>query len=250
MADTTGMIPASNPSGLTKKEFADSKLFPSIGTPAKTAVLFALSRSYDLCPVAVASGLFFVGGKPSLSAQLIATLVRRSEKYTYRVREKTDKQCKIEFFEKLADGELDSLGIEIFTWAMATRAGLASGVNWKKYPEAMLFARALTAGVRTHCPDALGGNPVYSVEELSPTTEVDSEGRPLLAAQDDDDVIDAEVVSPVDVTELTKLVEEAGVKMETALQYLGVEKLEDASEEAIEKLRQFVSLKTRNSNIK
>jgi hypothetical protein len=49
---------------------------------------------------------------------------------------------------------------------MAERAQLLKNPTWKAYPEAMLFSRALTAGMRTHCPDALGGHTAYSPEEL------------------------------------------------------------------------------------
>ena len=53
-----------------------------------------------------------------------------------------------------------------WTWAMATRAGLVGKDNWRKHPEAMLRARAVTAGIRAFCPDALGsGGAVYSQDE-------------------------------------------------------------------------------------
>jgi hypothetical protein len=58
------------------------------------------------------------------------------------------------------------LGEETFTIEMAERAGLLKNPTWNAYPEAMLFSRALTAGMRTHCPDALGGHPAYTPEEL------------------------------------------------------------------------------------
>ena len=58
------------------------------------------------------------------------------------------------------------LGDEVFTIEMAERAGLTKSPTWRSYPEAMLFSRALTAGMRTHCPDALGGNPAYTPDEL------------------------------------------------------------------------------------
>jgi hypothetical protein len=49
---------------------------------------------------------------------------------------------------------------------MAERAGLLKNPTWKAYPEAMLFSRALTAGMRTHCPDALGGHTAYTPDEI------------------------------------------------------------------------------------
>ena len=75
--------------------------------------------------------------------------------------EKTAKICRVRF---LSHGEV--LGDELFTIEMAERAGLLKNPTWRSYPEAMLFSRALTAGMRTHCPDALGGSPAYTPEEL------------------------------------------------------------------------------------
>ena len=102
-----------------------------------------------------------INGRPAFSANLLAQAVRRHPDYDYRVLEKTSKICRIRF---LSRGEL--LGEELFTIEMAERAGLLKNPTWRSYPEAMLFSRALTAGMRTHCPDALGGSPAYTPEEL------------------------------------------------------------------------------------
>ena len=91
----------------------------------------------------------------------VAQAVRRHPVYDYRVMENTAAACRIQF---TANGQ--PLGVSEFTIEMAKRAGLATRAIWQKYPEAMLFSRALTAGMRTHCPDALGGHPAYTPEEL------------------------------------------------------------------------------------
>ena len=135
------------------------------------------------------------------------------------------KERRSERFE--GDGERDLLGTETFTMAMATRAGLASGVNWKKFPEAMLWARCLTAGVRAHCPDALGGNPVYAVEELSPTTEVDADGRPIVEAED------AVVITPelaAKHARVSELIKESGVDVEKFREHYAVAGVDDLDE--------------------
>jgi hypothetical protein len=226
---TTALVPSTptaTTTALTKKELAQSALYPNIKTPAQAAVVMQKARSYGLCPTTIADGLFFVGGKPALSAQLIATLLKRSGKYDYRIKTKTDKECSIEFFE-LRDGKRESLGVETFTMAMATRAALASGVNWKKFPEAMLWARCLTAGVRARCPDALGGNPVYSVEELSPSTEVDAEGRPIIEAE----VVAAPVAGLV---ELRELLAKTGADLTRFLAHYCVSSLEEMSADDVQ----------------
>ncbi len=112
-------------------------------------------------PFASATGVHIINGRPAFSANLLAQAVRRHPEYDYRVLEKTATACKIRFLSRGED-----LGTETFTIDMAERAGLLKNPTWRSYPEAMLFSRALTAGMRTHCPDALGGHPAYTPEEL------------------------------------------------------------------------------------
>ena len=151
--------------------FAASGLFGRDGNQdtkvAECAIRLMAGMEAGFSPFASATGVHIIKGRPAFSANLLAQAVRRHPDYDYRVLEKTAKACRIQF---LSRGEI--LGVEAFTMEMAERAGLLSGNSergipaWKAYPEAMLFARALTAGMRTHCPDALGGHPAYTPEEL------------------------------------------------------------------------------------
>lgn len=62
---------------------------------------------------------------------------------------------------------------------MGKRAGLTSKDVWKSFPESMLFARALTDGVRTFCPDVMMGHNAYTTEELG--AEATSDDLPASA---------------------------------------------------------------------
>lgn len=118
------------------------------------------------------AGISVINGKPGFGANLLAQSIKRHPLYDYRVLEKTDQVCRIKF---LAGKE--ELGVETFTIQMAERANLiGKGGPWKQYPEAMLFARCLSAGMRTHCPDALGGAPAYTPEELGAQGQIDENG--------------------------------------------------------------------------
>ena len=152
--------------------FAASGLFGRAGNQdtqiAECAIRLMAGMEAGFSPFASATGVHIINGRPAFSANLLAQAVRRHPDYDYRVLEKTAKICRIRF---LSRGEV--LGEELFTIDMAERAGLTAekpgqrGISpWKAYPEAMLFSRALTAGMRTHCPDALGGSPAYTPEEL------------------------------------------------------------------------------------
>jgi hypothetical protein len=78
---------------------------------------------------------------------------------------------------------------------MAERAGLLKNPTWKAYPEAMLFSRALTAGMRTHCPDALGGHTAYTPDEIGgevvPVTVTEDVSDPAAALPHAQQVCDA-----------------------------------------------------------
>jgi hypothetical protein len=147
------------------KVFAASGLFGKSGNQetqvAECAIRLMAGMEAGFSPFASATGIHIINGRPAFSANLLAQAVRRHPAYDYRVMEKTSTVCRIRF---LANGE--TLGEELFTIEMAERAQLLKNPTWRAYPEAMLFSRALTAGMRTHCPDALGGHTAYSPEEL------------------------------------------------------------------------------------
>ncbi|MFZ9952567.1 MAG: hypothetical protein ACO3FA_09785 [Vulcanococcus sp.] len=151
--------------------FAASGLFGRNGNQetqiAECAIRLMAGMEAGFSPFASATGVHIINGRPAFSSNLLAQAVRRHPVYDYRVLEKTSDSCRIQF---LANGQ--PLGIEEFTLAMAERAGLLKNPTWRAYPEAMLFSRALTAGMRTHCPDALGGHPAYTPEELGADAEV------------------------------------------------------------------------------
>ena len=161
--------------------FQASGLFPDSKSEAQAYVKVIAGQELGIGPMAAMAGINVIQGKVTLSANLLAAQVKRHPAYNYRVKDHTNEVCRIEFFE---NG--DPVGVSEFTIQDAKQAGVAGGQNWRKYPKAMLFARALTQGVRWYCPDVTAGSPAYVPEELEP------------------EVVEAEVVSPV-VEEFTGL---------------------------------------------
>ena len=156
--------------------FSASGLFGRSGNAeqhmAECAIKILAGAEAGFGPFASHSGVTVINGKPGFGANLLAQAIKRHPLYDYRVLEKTDQVCRIKF---LAGKE--ELGIETFTMEMAKRAGLVKTSGpWAQYPEAMLFARCLTAGMRTHCPDALGGMGAYTPEELGAQGQIDENG--------------------------------------------------------------------------
>jgi hypothetical protein len=112
-----------------------------------------------IAPFQAMRGMNIINGQPTLSAGLIGGLVKRSGRYDYRVRTRNEEECVLDWYE---NGEL--VGESMFSMVDAQRAKLVKGA-WLTYPRSMLFARALTDGARTHCPDVFGGA-IYGDGEL------------------------------------------------------------------------------------
>ena len=140
--------------------FAQSGMFPDARNAAQCATKLAVGQGLGLTPYDAMAGLHVINGKVVLAANLMAAAIKRSGKYDYRA-ETTTEYCRITFVN-LGTGE--EIGVTEFSMQDAGRAGLG-GANWKKFPKAMLFARAISAGYREHCPDALGAAPVYVESE-------------------------------------------------------------------------------------
>ena len=140
--------------------FAASGMFPDMKDAAQCATKLIVGRGMGLTDYDAMSGLHLIQGKVTLSANLMAAAIKRSGKYDYRS-ESNEQGCSIAFFARQSNTKhYEKIGTPSFTMEDAARAGLG-GVNWKKYPRAMLFARCISAGYREHCPDALGNAPVY-----------------------------------------------------------------------------------------
>jgi len=169
--------PANNLDDLqrTAKMLAVSGYFSATGAVevqiAQLATKIMAGAEFGFGPFAAVNGIYIVQGRPSIGANLMASAVKASARYDYRVRENSDKVCRIEFFERV-NGKLESLGVSEFTAADAAKAGTK---NMDKYPKNMLFARAMSNGVRFYVPDVFNGNSVYVPEELG--ANVDGDGN-------------------------------------------------------------------------
>lgn len=138
---------------------------------AQTATKIMAGAEMGFGPFASVNGIHIISGKPSIGANLMASAVKSSGRYDYRVKEMSKEKCVLEFFERIGD-KRESLGISEFTKEDATAAGTQ---NMAKFARNMMFARALSNGVRWYCPDIFSGNVVYVPEELG--AEVDGDGN-------------------------------------------------------------------------
>jgi hypothetical protein len=136
---------------------------------AQMCVKVLAGREIGFGPFAAVNGIHIIKGKPSISANIMAAAVKSHPVYDYRVRVMTDKEVAIDFFETV-DGKREKIGTSEFNAADAAKAGTQ---NMGKFPRNMLFARAMSNGVRWYCPDVFSGNTVYTPEELGARTDDD-----------------------------------------------------------------------------
>lgn len=160
------------------KLFAESGMFVDAKQQSQAFVKILAGSEIGIPAFAAMSGIHIIQGKPTIGAGLIAARVKGSGKYDYKVTEQTEKICSIDFYQ----GK-DKIGTSTFTIEDAKKAGTK---NLDKFPKNMLFARAISNGVKWYTPDVFSG-PVYVPEEMeqttidTPHTEVSQGPAPVVA---------------------------------------------------------------------
>lgn len=159
------------------KALAASNLLPSSyrQNPANVLLAIELGSALGIPPIHAINGIHVIEGKPTASADLIASLVRKAG---HKLRITGDDTAATATLIRADDPEFP---FEV-TWTMkrAQAAGLTGKGVWKSYPAAMLKARAITEVARAGASDALYGV-IYTSEELE-RPEPAPPQRPTLAA--------------------------------------------------------------------
>ena len=145
-----------------------SGYFADVKSEAQAIVKVMAGAELGLAPFASMTGIHIINGKPTLSANLIATLVKNDPRYDFGVPVCNNELCQVVWFENGKD-----VGDSSFTIEEAKQANLTGKAVWKQYPSDMLFARAITRGARRFAPGIFGGAPVYTPEELGADTDQD-----------------------------------------------------------------------------
>jgi hypothetical protein len=146
-----------------------ANIFKSATDLAKACMIAQYGMELGISPVTSLCNMHMVEGKITMGATLVAGLIKKNGKYTYRVSKADRDGCEIVFMEK----GVGELGPASFDREDAILAGLAGKHNWKKYPKAMYYARALTQGARMYCADMFLGNAAYTPEEMTDGELVD-----------------------------------------------------------------------------
>lgn len=165
------------------KAMAVSNLLPVAyqNHPENVLVALAQGQALGIAPIQAMNQINVIKGKPALSADLIAALVRRAG---HRLRVEGDDTYAQATVIRADDPDYIPKPVR---WDMerAKRAGLLGNPSWQKYPAAMLRARAISEAARAWANDALYGF-IYTPEELDSSWVPDSDpdtGEPVQATQ-------------------------------------------------------------------
>lgn len=177
------------------KMFVDSGMFTDAKSVAQAFVKIQAGQEIGLAPFAAMSGINVIMGKPTFGAGVIASSVKGSEKYDFKVKEMNEKLCSIDFFE----GK-EFIGNSTFTIEDAKKQATK---NLDKFPKNMLYARAISNGQKWFCPDVFQ-MAVYVTEEMPTQTE---------------DVAHIEVVIIPEITDkqIHKIIEKGNLEIEKYL---------------------------------
>ena len=149
------------------KAFVASGMFGrDVDKISKGITKIMAGQELGLAPFASMRAVHVIEGNATLSANTMAGMVKSSGRYDYEVVKKEIDECVIDFYE-IRKGKRVKLGTEKFDEAEAKAAQLLNKQNWQKYPKAMMFARCISNGVRTYCPDVFSGMLVYTPDELN-----------------------------------------------------------------------------------
>lgn len=172
LATTNQHLPAPRPSiyepstldesMMLAERLAKSNLTPrQLRNPADVFVVLAYGDALGLKAMQALQQIHVIDGKPSLSADLIVGLVKRSPVCEYFMLVESTAESATFKTQRRGEPEPTSYTYSI---ADAKRAGLLGKRNWQQHPAAMLRARCSAALARAVYQDVAGG--LYDPDEL------------------------------------------------------------------------------------
>ena len=137
-----------------------SGYFSDVKNAAQAVVKILRGQELGIPPVTALEQVYVISGKTALGASLIASKIKASGKYDYKIKRLDDSGCELVFYENGKE-----VGTSVFTVEDAKKAGLITRDTWQKYPRNLYFSRALSNGAKWYCPDVFSGA-IYTPEEL------------------------------------------------------------------------------------
>lgn len=132
------------------------------GKPANILVAIGFGAAMGLSYADSLYRINVIKGKPTMSAELIASQVRKAGHKLRIYKDEQHESVKASIFRK-DDPKFEFSAVRDKAWAQ--QMGLAQKDNYRRQPMTMLTWRAITAVAREACPEALYGV-AYSPDEL------------------------------------------------------------------------------------
>lgn len=130
-----------------------------------------VGEALGIHPATAMQQLHLIEGKVQISSGLMLALARQRG-WRHQVKCRDEKSCVIAW----TDPTGVMVGESAWTLEDAKRVklppkdgkerSLLDKDNWRNYPKNMLFARAVSDGIRTYCPEIMNGIAVYTPEEM------------------------------------------------------------------------------------
>jgi hypothetical protein len=177
-----------------------SGVLPKITKPEAAMAIMLKAHEIGIPAMYAFANLHFFDGRLVESAALMAGMAAERCGVTYEVVEWDDERCDLLFHRPGWSKPLPS----VFTIEDARRADLLKKDNWKKYPRAMLLARAQAQGVRAIAPDRFGG--MHAAEEVRDISPAPQDRRHTIAqaldstddGMPDHEIIETDEAAPAD----------------------------------------------------
>ncbi|GGJ27880.1 hypothetical protein [Deinococcus roseus] len=148
---------------------------PSIQTPEQAIVIMVKGQELGLQPLQALNGINVIQGKPTVSPQLMLSLINRSGKL-----EDIRFEIGADFVTCTMKRQDRTEHTERFGQKEAQNMGLIGKDNYKRQPLVMYKWRAVAACARVMFPDIIDG--LYTPEEMGAEVVVDDEGTMTIQA--------------------------------------------------------------------
>lgn len=159
---------------------ASSAYFKEAETITQNAIRIMIGRDLNISATTALREVKFIKGNVTLSANLIATLLRRAG-YTWTFVKHDAEACVMKFYRHGQPLPEDAGGKMEFTIEDARKALLtdrapkagkeSSDSMYEKYPRNMMYSRNITNFQKWHAPEVSNGLTIYTPDEVEGITE-------------------------------------------------------------------------------
>jgi hypothetical protein len=142
-----------------------SGAFKDIKSISQAGMKIMAGKELGIPPMTALNAFHFIEGKVVPSSDVLASLIKRSGKYNYKILEHSKTVCTVEFWE-FFDSQWQTMGVPIsYTLEDAKTEKADEKMTYKKWFDDMAFAACMRKGVRRYCADLTKGSDFTTVDD-------------------------------------------------------------------------------------